>query len=185
MDFINNAVRIVIKNAPSATRISASCALIILSLALYNTFFSEANVEGSVTKYSYQNIISYGGKLENTTSRHADKFTMKSQFDHAKVIDFRIQTMDTIENRTYGTPKEIAEFSLKRLSKKSKCFFDIVIEPKGEVMERIQISWGKTGHLQLIPYTVDDDTARSIKRGIDLSRKEREKWLRHNSKNIR
>ena len=50
MDFINNAVRIVVKNAPSATRISASCALIILSLALYNTFFSEANVEGSVTK---------------------------------------------------------------------------------------------------------------------------------------
>ena len=185
MDWIKKAAGFVAKWAPLGTVIIVPCAVITVIFTVANPFLSEAIIEGSLTKYSYKNIISYGGKLLNTTYTHADKFIVKGQFDHAEVIDLKIQTMDTIENSTYGTPKEIVEFSLKRLSRKGKCFFDILIQPKGEVRERIQISWGKTGYLELLPNKVDEDTARSIERGIDLSLKERQKWLRDNLKNIR
>ena len=129
MDLIKKVVVFLVKWAPLGMPITVSCALISIILTVYIVFCSEATVAGSLTKYNYNNIILYGGKLINTTNTHADKFTMKGQFDHAEVIDLKIQTMDTIENSTYGTPKEIAEFSLNRLSRKSKCSFDIVIQP--------------------------------------------------------
>lgn len=186
MVFINKIVRFLVETAPPAAKISAFFAFIFLSFFFYDRYFNVAIVEGSVTKYNYKNIISYGGKLVNTSSKHANEFTMKSQFDNAAVIDLKIHTMDTIEKSTYGTPKETAEFSLKRLSKQSKCFFDIVIRPKGEVNEKIHISWGNDGLLKPLPIKVDEDTARSIERGMYLlSLNQREKWVRDNSKNIR
>ena len=186
MDWVKRSAGFLVKWAPLGTTIIVICAVAGLILSIYNIFFSEPNIEGSITKYRYKNIVSYGGKLSNTTYIHANNFTVKGQFDNAEVIDLKIQTLDTIEKSTYGNPKEIAEFVLKRLSRKSKCFFDIVVKPTGEVTEKIQVAWGdKRGRIDLQPNMVDEDTAMSIKRGIDLSLKEREKWLRHNSKNIR
>jgi len=152
---------------------------------VYKSYTAEAKIEGSISKYKHQGVLLYGGKLINVSKVHADKLTLKGSFMRGKIIDLKIQTTDVVEYQKYGNPVGSVEFALKRLSKKNKCFFDIIVDPKGgDIEETIHSSWGKEGSLVLSPQQADEDTVMAIQRGIDLSLKARQKWLRSNTRNI-
>ena len=187
MMYLKEKIILLIKKytTPNAARISAICSIISVSIALLFYFNSEANVDGYISKYNYRGVMLYSGKLINNTNVHADRLTFKGDFQKGEIIDFKINTMDSIEYQSkYDSHDRFVEFILRRLSKKNKCLFDIIIEPKGENGETFQVSWGKNGYLLITPQYVNDEEKRAIERGIDLSLKTRQNWLKSNTKNI-
>lgn len=173
--------------APFATIITCLVAFTVFSL---NFYYSEAKVTGDISKYKYKNVVSYSGKLENESNFHADNLIVKGEIDPGKVVDFKVEAKDKIDSIEYNKPQKPITFSLNRLPKKNKCYFNIIVEPTEEPMrgakEIFYVSWGKKGFESIVPKYVDEeDTERSIKRGIDLlSFNERDKWLKNNTKNI-
>ncbi len=191
MSLKNKILELAHKITPTAASISVVLAFIgvvasigTFSLKAADFFFNEATILGEISKYKHPYIIYYSGKLENVSDIHADKMNFKGVFRNGRVIDCKIQTMDKVENRDFG-PKERAEFSLSRLSRKKKCLFDILVEPEGDVDETVDISWGKKGSLSIKPKYATEDAQRSFDMGVDLSSIERQRWLQNNVKNIK
>ena len=166
--------------------IATSASLVV---AIQQGYFSEAEVQAEITKYNKGNITSYGGKLNNTSSVHADNLHMKSNdFDPAKIIDFQVDTKDQLEFKDFHKGR-CAEFCLKRLTKKSHCNFDLIIKSQNKVSKDIfQISWGKSGKVEVTATELDSDSIAKIERGIrmsDLSHDSRRRWIDSNTKNIK
>ena len=150
-----------------------------------DSYFSEASVQGEIMKFKHPQILYYSGKLENTSSVHAKNLHFKGLFKKGRVIDCKLQTMDKIESLNYG-PTELAEFTLSHLSKKKKCYFDILVEPEGDINEIIDVSWGtKGGPLSIKPAYANEEAQRTFDKGADLSSTERLRWLQNNVKNIK
>ncbi len=170
---------------PNAARVSAICGIISVIMALWFYFTSEANVDGYISKYNYRGVMLYSGKLINNSNVHADRLSFKGDLQKGEIIDFKINTMDNIEYQSkHDSQNKSVEFILRRLSKKNKCLFDIIIAPEGENEEKFQVSWGKNGYLSIIPQYVNDEEKRAIESGIDLSLKTRQNWIKSNTKNI-
>ncbi|MGO8991602.1 MAG: hypothetical protein ACLQGU_01940 [bacterium] len=164
--------------------ISAIISLLILS---YNTFCIEPTVRGYYATYMAARVASYSGELVNESSFHAGELTFKGRLN-AKVIDLAITTSDSIEKKVINNPIGSVEFSLKRLSARNTCQFDVIVGQGCEIIENFKISWGKKGYLVLAPEKSDSNIRRGVELGerlSDLSRKARQRWFENNSKDIR
>lgn len=159
---------------------------ITLIIFIYNSFFAEASVDGKIIKYIPKKfkIISYGGTLINTSRIHANNLTLKGIFNEGNIIKFELDAIDECTNKHFNNHNRSMEFTLRRLSKKTKCNFTVLVEPIGEVTETIHASWGKNGSLSLKPEIADEETARNIEVGIDLSLRARQRRLDSNSRVI-
>jgi hypothetical protein len=148
----------------------------------------EASVAAEVTRYETKDLISYGGKLNNDSAIHADSLSLKGSFSNGVVLDIDIDTSDQIDYKNIGKAKEFAELRLKRLSKGGQCNFTILVIPKGNVIERFVVSWGKQGKIDIPVRQADEEMIRQIRRGInmsDFSQKARRDWIERNAKNLR
>jgi hypothetical protein len=164
--------------------ISGIISLLILS---YNTFFIEPTIRGYYATYKAARVASYSGELLNESSFHAGELTFKGRLN-AKVIDLAITTSDSIEKKVINNPIGSVEFSLKRLSARNTCQFDVIVDQKCEIIETFQISWGKKGYIVLALQKSDSNIRRGVELGeklSDLSRKARQRWFENNTKNIR
>lgn len=156
---------------------------------VYDYFFTDPNIGYCFAKYKVAKAYVYSGELINDSSTHANNLTLKGKFS-SKVIDIDVITGDILEKKEINNPNGTAEFSLNRLSKKSRCIFDIIVIQESEISEQVQVSWGEKGKLMLNPQASDEKIKKGIQlgeklSGLDLSRKTRHKWLEDNSKNIR
>lgn len=152
-------------------------------MSLYNTFFVEPTISYNFSKYKVEGIAVYYGTLVNDSSNHAKDITLKGKFN-TEIMDFEISTNDSIEKTEKNNPRGSIEFSLKRLSGKSRCDFSIVVRQDGEIKEQITASWGDKGRLLLDLQKSDENIVKGIELS-DLSRKARQRWLENNTKNIR
>jgi len=150
-----------------------------------DSYSSEASVQGVMMKFKHPQILYYSGILENTSSIHAKDLHFKGLFQKGKVIDCKVQTIDRIESLSFG-PNELAEFTLSHLSKRKKCYVDILVEAKEDVNEIINVSWGtKGGPISIKSMYANEEAQRTFDKGVDLSSAERQRWLRNNVKNIK
>ncbi len=175
------------------TCLSLIIGAMILFIGIYNTFFSDAEVQAQISKYTKGNIILYGGTLTNISDVHAYDLYMKSDdFSPARVIDVQIDTKDELAFKYHSRRMNHAEFRLKRLSKISHCNFDVIIRcKKKEVKDKFHISWGKSGKIEMIASEPDDDSFTNFRRGVraskisDISHVSRRRWLDSNTRNVK
>jgi len=177
----------------SAAKILVVVASIIGGIAgcikIYEYYFTEPSIEYNFSRYKIEKVAVFSGELVNGSSYHAKGLTLKGKFS-SKVIDLEVTTSDTIEKKEINNPNGSAEFSLNRLSKKSKCGFDIIANLECEIIQQVQVSWGDGGMLPLVPQEVDEKIVKGIRlrekvSGLGLSRNARRRWLENNRKNIR
>lgn len=159
------------------------------SIKVHEYFFTEPVIKYNFAKYKVAKVVIYSGELINESSLHARGLTFKGKFN-SKIIDLEVTTNDSIGKNEINNPTGSVEFALNRLSKKSKCAFDIVVSQESEPAEQVHVSWGEKGMLVLIPQGSDEKVIKGIKLrekilGLDLSRKARHKWFEDNAKNIR
>lgn len=153
-------------------------------------FYDEpTNLKRNFAKYEFAEVIIYSGELINEDSLHANGLSFKGRFN-SEIIRFDVSTQDSIEKLEYNKPLGAVEFFLRRLSKGNNCKFDIIVDKGSEVIEPVDVSWGKKGNFKLSLNESDN----KIKRGIELSEKvsdldlyhkARQKRYENNTKNIR
>lgn len=151
-------------------------------ITIYNTFWAEPSLTYNFAKYPEEGTDIYYGELINDSSAHAKEVILKGKFN-SEVIACNIITCDGIEKKE-NNPVGSIEFSLKRLSRESKCSFSIIVEQDAKISEQFKVSWGDKG-LLLIDLQKSD---KNVEKGIelsDLSRKARKTWLENNTRNIR
>ncbi len=158
-------------------------------IKVYEFFFAEPVIKYNFSKYKFTKVVAFSGELINDSSEHAKGLTFKGKFS-SKIIDLEVTTNDSIEKYEINNPTGSVEFFLNRLSKKSKCAFNIFVNQESEITEQVQVSWGEKGMLVLIAQGSDEKVIKGIKlrekiSGLDLSRKARHKWFEDNAKNIR
>jgi hypothetical protein len=161
--------------------------IIVGCIKIIEYFSAEPDIKSNFARYKVDRVISYSGELINVSSHHAEKLTLKGKFN-SEIIDLVVNTNDSIEKNVINNPIGSVEFGLTRLSRKSKCKFDIIVGPTGDITEDLWISWGKKGALVLDLQKIDENIARGVElreKVSDSSRKARQKWLENNAKNIR
>jgi hypothetical protein len=177
----------------SAAEILAVLALIIGGVVgcikIHEYYFTKRSIEYNFSRYKIEKVVVFSGELFNGSSYHAKGLTLKGKFS-SKIIDLEVTTSDTIEKKEINNPNGSAEFSLNRLSKKSKCGFDIIANLECEIIQQVQVSWGDGGMLLLVPQESDEKVVKGIRlrekvSGLELSRNARRRWLENNRKNIR
>jgi hypothetical protein len=159
------------------------------SITIYNNFFTMPDIGYKFAKYKVGNVLVYAGELINKSSYHAKELTVKGKFN-SKIISLDVITSDTVEKKEINKPTGSIEFSLKRLSGKNNCKFDIILNQESEIERQVHLSWGEKGKLVLNPHESDENIKRGIElrekiSELDLSLKARQKWLENNAKNIR
>jgi len=157
-------------------------------IKIYEYFFTKPSIGYNFSRYKIAKLVVFSGELFNKSSYHAKGLTLKGKFS-SKIIDLEVTTSDAIEKKEINNPNGSAEFSLNRLSKKSKCGFDIITNPVCEITGQVQVSWDD-GMLLLTPQESDEKVIKGITlrekvSGLELSRKARRKWLENNTTNIR
>jgi hypothetical protein len=164
-----------------------SAALFTIIGLIIDRYYTEAKIEGTLSKWKYAiksgNIFIFNGDLSNPSTVHAENLMLKGVFNPGEVVNLDIETDDTVESKKLNAPRGCAEFFLKRLSTNGKCLFDILVYERGEVEERVTVSWGKKGKLTLRSKQADERLRRGIKIGMDLPT--RKKWVENNSKVVR
>lgn len=158
-------------------------------IKIYEYYFTKPSIEYIFSRYKIEKVAVFSGELFNGSSYHAKGLTFKGIFS-SKIIDLEVTTSDTIEKKEINNPNGSAEFSLNRLSKKSKCGFDIIANLECEITQQVQVSWGDGGMLLLVPQESDEKVVKGIRlrekvSGLELSRNARRRWLENNRKNIR
>lgn len=186
------------KISPIEQRIISSIAVIIGVIGVIATivavllayFYDEpTNIKYNFARYEFAKVIIYSGELINEDSLHANGLSFKGKFN-SEIIRFDVSTPDSIEKQEQNKPLGAVEFFLRRLSKGNNCKFDIIVDKGSEVIEPVDVSWGKKGNFKLSLNESDN----KIKRGIELSEKAsdldlyhkaRQKRYENNTKNIR
>jgi hypothetical protein len=161
--------------------------IIGLVILVYNSFCVEPTIKGYYARYKVAKVASYSGELLNESTYHAGDLTFKGRLN-SKIIDLAITTSDSIEKKAINNPIGSVEFSLKRLSARKTCQFDVIIDQNCEIIENFQVSWGKKGCLVLALRESDSNIRRGVELGeklTDLSSRARQRWFENNSKNIR
>lgn len=158
-------------------------------IKIYEWFFTEPSIVYKFSGYKIEKVAIFSGELFNNSSYHAKGLTLKGKFS-SKITDLEVTTGDSIEKKEINNPNGSVGFSLNRLSRKSKCEFDIIANPDCEIVGQVQVSWGEKGILLLVPQESDEKVVKGIRlrekvSGLELSRNARRRWLESNTKNIR
>lgn len=164
-----------------------------IGIQVYDRYRSVATITADMTKFAGEKNTLYIVNIKNDSQAHAEDLTFKAEFINGFVRDMNVlPSADLIDKLdvNYGRPAQCANFSLKRLSKKSLCNVDITVSGKSDVTEKINISWKNGGSLLVTPVPADDASMRqfnSILRFHKItgpSYLARKKWFESNNKGI-
>ncbi|MGA2331725.1 MAG: hypothetical protein ABSG75_08190 [Syntrophales bacterium] len=164
-----------------------------IAIQLYDRYHLSATLTANMTKFAGEKDTLYIAYIRNESEAHAEDVTFKADFINGFVREMNVlPTTDLIDkkNVNYGRPAQSANFSLKRLSKRSLCNVDITVRGKSEVKEDINISWKNGGSLHITPVPADEASMSQFKSILrfheitDSSYLARKRWFESNNKGI-